>query len=78
VSSYDDKIRVNTVFGTGRIVTTDSPGKLIIQLIVSKIFFVYLTDMNGGGLTRKRSVHANTVGVTSSLKCLLMLSVNFH
>jgi len=39
LSSYDDKIRVNTVFGTGRIVTTDSPGKLIIQLIVSKIFF---------------------------------------
>ena len=25
-TSYDDKIRVTTVFGTGRVATTDSPG----------------------------------------------------
>ena len=55
MSSYDDKIRVNTVFGTGRVVTTDSPGNLIIQLIVSENC-LYLTDMNGGGLMRTVNV----------------------
>ena len=59
VSSYDDKARVTTVFGTGRAVTTDSPGLIgEINTPTDAIFsvdenYLYLTDLNGGGLLRK-------------------------
>jgi hypothetical protein len=62
LSSYDDKIVVNTVFGTGRAATTDSPGLIgEINTPTDSIFdstenYLYLTDMNGGGLLRKLAV----------------------
>ena len=62
LSSYDGKILVNTVFGTGHATTTDSPG--LIGEINNPIAcnydytenYLYLTDMNGGGLIRKLAV----------------------
>jgi len=62
LSSYDDKLVVNTVFGTGRAATTDSPGLIgEINTPIDSIFdstetYLYLTDMNGGGLLRKLAV----------------------
>ena len=62
LSSYDGKIIVNTVFGTGHATTTDSPGLIgeINNPIACNFDFtenyVYLTDMNGGGLIRKLAV----------------------
>jgi hypothetical protein len=59
LSSYDDKIRVTTVFGTGRVATTDSPGLIgEINTPTDLIFdatenYLYITDFNGGGLIRK-------------------------
>lgn len=62
LSSYDDKIRVNTVFGTGLATTTDSPGLIgEINAPVDCVYdeaenYLYLTDVNGGGLLRKLAV----------------------
>ena len=59
LSSYDDKIRVTTVFGTGRAQSTDSPSLIgeinhptgcVLDLTQN---YLYLTDQNGGGLIRK-------------------------
>ena len=66
LTSYDDKIRVTTVFGTGRAVTTDSPGLIgEISAPIDNVFdstesYLYLTDQNGGGLIRKLSVTSST------------------
>jgi len=62
LSSYDDKIIVNTVFGTGRSATTDSIGLIgEINSPLDIIFdstetYLYMSDMAGGGLIRKLSV----------------------
>jgi hypothetical protein len=53
---------VQTVFGTGRATTTDSPGLHgEINTPTDSIFdstenYLYLTDQNGGGLIRKLAV----------------------
>jgi hypothetical protein len=66
LTSYDDKIRVTTVFGTGSTATTDSPGLIgeintpIDTEFDSTLSYLYLTDLNGGGLIRKLSVTAST------------------
>jgi len=63
---YNDKIRVTTIFGTGRAVTTDSPGLIgEINTPIDNVFdstqsYLYLTDQNGGGLIRKLSVTSST------------------
>ena len=62
LSSYDDKVRVNTVFGTGRQATTDSTGLIgEINNPIDAVFdstenYLYLTDQQGGGLLRKLTV----------------------
>jgi len=61
-----DKIRVTTIFGTGRAVTTDSTGLIgEINTPIDNVFdltqsYLYLTDQNGGGLIRKLSVTSST------------------
>jgi len=63
---YDDKIRVTTIFGTGRAATTDSTGLIgEINTPIDNVFdltqsYLYLTDQNGGGLIRKLSVTSST------------------
>ena len=62
LSSYDDKIRVTSVFGTGRATTTDSTGLIgEINNPVDLVYdvnenYLYITDLNGGGLLRKLAV----------------------
>jgi hypothetical protein len=62
LASYDDKIRVQTVFGTGRATTTDTTGlDGEINNPFDNIFdptenYLYLTDQNGGGIMRKLAV----------------------
>ena len=62
LSSYDDKILVNTVFGTGRAATTDSTGIIgDINRPTSAVYsrdenYLYITDLNGGGVIRKLAV----------------------
>jgi hypothetical protein len=62
LSSYDGKILVNTVFGTGRPTTTDTTGlDGEINAPIDSIYdpsetYLYLTDQNGGGLIRKLAV----------------------
>jgi DNA-binding beta-propeller fold protein YncE len=61
-----EAIRVTTVFGTGRAVTTDSPGLIgeinnpIDSVFDSTQSYLYLTDQNGGGLIRKLAVTSST------------------
>jgi hypothetical protein len=70
LSSYDDKIRVTSVFGTGRQQTTDSPGLIgEINTPIDTVYsvdenYLYMTDLNGGGLIRKLVVTSD--GVASS------------
>jgi len=74
LSSYDDKIRVTSVFGTGRVATTDSPGLVgEINVPTDLIFdatenYLYITDHNGGGLIRKLVV--TNSGISSDLTSL--------
>ena len=77
LSSYDDKIRVTTVFGTGRAATTDSPGLIgEIKTPIDTVYsvdenYLYITDQNGGGLIRKLVVTND--GITSSDVSLTVL-----
>ena len=70
LTSYDDKIRVTTVFGTGRAATTDSPGLIgEINTPIDSVFdssenYLYLTDLNGGGLIRKLTVSTSAVSTS--------------
>jgi hypothetical protein len=58
-------IYVGQIFGTGRASSTDSPALLgEINAPIAAVFdatenYVYLTDMNGGGLIRKLAVTSN-------------------
>ena len=69
--NYDDKASVTTVFGTGRATTTDSPGLIgEINTPMDAIFsvdenYLYLTDLNGGGLLRKLVVTNSGVSISS-------------
>ena len=71
LSSYDDKIRVTTVFGTGRAATTDSPGLIgEINTPIDTVYsvdenYLYVTDQNGGGLIRKLVVTREGVAASS-------------
>ena len=71
LSSYDDKIRVTTVFGTGRATTTDSPGLIgEINTPIDTVYsvdenYLYITDQNGGGLIRKLVVTSEGVAASS-------------
>jgi len=66
LESYDEKIRITTVFGTGRATTTDSTGLIgEINTPIDNVFdstqnYLYLTDQNGGGLIRKLAVTSST------------------
>jgi hypothetical protein len=81
LSSYDDKIRVTTVFGTGRVATTDSPGLIgEINTPTDLVFdatenYLYITDFNGGGLIRKLVV--TTSGFTTDLTSLYSVKTVF-
>ena len=65
LTSYDDKVVVRTVFGTGRPATTDSIGLLgeintptDIEFDTTETY-LYMTDLNGGGLLRKLAAASN-------------------
>jgi hypothetical protein len=77
ITIYDDKIRVTSVFGTGRAATTDSPGLIgEVNTPIDTVYsvdenYLYITDLNGGGLIRKLVVMNE--GVTSSDVSLTVL-----
>ena len=81
LSSYDDKMRVTTVFGTGRFATTDSPGLIgEVNAPTDLIFdatenYLYITDQNGGGLIRKLVV--TTSGASTGLTQLYSIKSVF-
>ena len=84
LSSYDDKIRVTTVFGTGRAATTDSRGLIgEINTPIDLIFdatenYLYITDKAGGGLIRKLVVANSPSAFTTDLPSLYSVKTIFQ